>query len=518
MKSRTIFFILSIVSWTVVPCLSQDILSIDPSINIQNSPSEIKAINMDGKEIGIPCRNYLLPKTIEITDVLHDSAHRELIIFAKKGIRESASNPVYLLAYNYQKDELIWGRQSKYYKGMSGFLTSDLVIFRIFNGRYWKNFAFKQKDGQLAWQNIFELKYPIVSKDIAFHGSLSCIDLSSGTIKWERKIDDDFGWLGKNIIGSDMICIIDGVHLFNLDTGNGWDIPFRTEKRNAQGYDLLTGLASKILLKDDRFFFSALDIMICADYQTGKKFWQIRLPEPMTGSAFLDFQGDNLVFINRGGGLINNVIQSYFVPYILILNKTNGNTLFSTNVKTSFDPVIDYFIADSSIYLSTVNDIFIYGHKCNLIKKLSSSPDSMVRTKTGYFYCFIDEQTQKNTYVNFGPNTKEFNSLSILHENGFEYFLYTEKGIVCFDREMHETNWIPEANVFQCLERFNGKCILSPIRKYSTKRIIIEDQKNGEALFNLNFLYRSTIENGFLMLFQTSNSVSVIPLSDFDKQ
>jgi outer membrane protein assembly factor BamB len=513
MKSKTAFFLLFLFFWMAFPCFSQEILQTDPTVKIQNSTSAIKAMNGDGKEMSIPCISYSLPKAVEISDVIIDTTNKELMFLAKQGIQESSRNPVYLLAFNYEKNEVAWEKQSRYYKGFSGFLTKDNVIFRINSGRNWKNFAFTQKEGHLSWQNTLELKFPIMSKNIAFHGAIQCIDLSSGTIKWERKINDDYGWMGKSIFGSEMLTIIDGIHLFNLESGEGWDIPFRTGKKDADG-NTLTGLASKIFLQGDRFYFANMDNVNCADYKTGTTIWQTRLPELMSGSAYVDTLGKNLLYINRGCGFINKVIHSYFVPYVLILNKTNGQILYSTSVKSSFYPIIDYFIADSSFSLLTMNDVYSYGPQCMFLKKMSASADSMIRSQTGNFLSFIDNDTRKNTYIRSSQNPKQFNSLTMIQNEEFKYFLFTEKGIVCFNSKFQKTNWIPEENIFQALYRHNGKCIVSQLKQYSTKRVIIEDKVNGAPVVNLNFLYRSSIENGYMVLYQSPSSVSVIPLEN----
>ncbi len=558
MKTRIIIFLVLFIFTQHSQGFSQEFLTITRTITVLPSLAGILATDGEGKEVSLSCTNYKIPTGLEIPFCFIDSARSELVLFARKSGNESFNLPVYIMAYDYQKEELLWAKQGKYLKGINGFLTKNLVVFRVKTAQMWKNYAFGKSDGQIVWKNNFELRSPIISRDIAFDGSLKCIDLSTGKTKWKRKISDDYGWMENIFLGNDMLAMADGAHRINLDDGTGWDVEMPTgkvestdmmaqmiiggwgtglsgmwdymepENKRVAGYPgnyaincsgayIRTGLGSNILLDQDRFYFSAMDKLVYADLKTGKKIWQLPLTEPMTGRVFLDLKGDNLIFINQGCGFRNKELRTYFVPYIHILNNKTGKSLFSNNVKTSFMPVLDYIIADTLIHLMTQNDIYTFNMKCILTEKLSSSRDSSLRYSTGHFLSFLPQRMWNDFWVKPGNKSNQVKNLTTLHDEGAVYFLMTEKGLVCLDANLHAISWISEDNVFRCLYRFSDKCLLAPVKKYATQRMIIPDKNSSEIMFHLNLTCKSEISEGHLLLFSTPNSISMLPFSVFDK-
>ena len=223
--------------------------------------------------------------------------------------------------------------------------------------------------------------------------------------------------------------------------------------------------------------------------------------------------GDNLLFINQGIGYKDHIPQSYFIPYFVLVDKNNGKIACNRSINTPLYPVLDYIKTDSLVFLLNENEIMTYSSTCMLKEKSSGSIDAQLRQKTGKFQFFLKKQTLQNIYLQSPSSKNQYENLSKLAEKGAEYFLRTENGVVCLDRNMHSIRWIPETDLLMVQARFNGKCLIGSAKKYITKRILIDEKNNGEMLFQVNLLYRSEVKNGYFFFYPDKSSVAVFPLS-----
>ena len=395
-------------------------------ISITRSNTDVQATLGNGSNVRLPLLTYKLTSLVEIVNVKTDTSRSTIFFLSKENGRESALKPVFLHAYNYTNDSIIWKNQFEYQKGVTLFSTPDLCIFRVKRAEQWENLAFHKDNGQMAWRNGYELKSVDLIKGTAFTGLLDCIDLKTGNIKWSRKIENDHGWLGDFRINEKYFTVSDGIHNFDPQNGIGWDYPAKMGKTEhgdlaasimgnfmaglaigvvsgvasglTGGYTgwylypsyssvymttaysetsdypkshaichsgeyTRTGLVSNIVYEKERLYFSAVDKLCCIDYNTGKKIWERILPDERTGMAFISCIDSNLVFINKGTCYRDRALYPYFTPYFCILDKTSGKILYTRSLNKPFNPVLDYQLTDSSLLILLQNDLYQFDFK-----------------------------------------------------------------------------------------------------------------------------------------------------------
>lgn len=122
---------------------------------------------------------------------------------------------------------------------------------------------------------------------------------------------------------SDSIVLVqaDGLHLFNLYTGQGWDYEaevstlydrrsalktlglasgFFTELAVMQSSERITELCSNVILSDSVLYWASREEIAAFDSIDGHVLWKTRLPEK-AGSRSNIFETDTSIFvINRG--------------------------------------------------------------------------------------------------------------------------------------------------------------------------------------------------------------------------
>jgi hypothetical protein len=546
------------------PEIPKKLIDVTSLITVSGSQASFPMTKRDGGSFSLPITKITLPSYMEIEDVHFDTSLNMFIILSSKTGRPSVFKPIYLLAYNPGNNQTVWGKQFHFGKGVEILPTNDQCVLRVKNLSGWENFSFAKQSGQMIWRNDFELRNMIPSEGIAFNGSIDCIDLSTGVFKWSRKAKNDYGALGEFMYNGKIFSIMDGIHCLNINDGSGWDFycPMGKKETGELAADIMgsvfavtlykttgidyiseqaastsrpqikttgypeshavnysggytrTGLSSNILFQDGKIYFSANNRLLCLENSSGKKIWEQHLPDERTGNTFITSTGEKLFLFNRGICYRDKTISSYFVPYLSIIDKQTGTILCNRSINVYGDPISDFLIVDSLIYILTSKDLRVNNMTCFQTKKLSSSPDSLLRNVSGNFQSFLKEEELMDYFLPSSSQKTNYRNLTSLKNEGVAHFLRCEKGIVCFDSNMHQNRWIPEADLLIRRTRVGDISVLSSPKKFITTQTLIDDRADGDLLFQFNPLCRTEIINGCLIFISQGNTFSFIPLTE----
>ena len=233
--------------------------------------------------------------------------------------------------------------------------NSKVVVFATFPGL---NVAFGYK------YNSFTQK---------LSNKLSCIDLTSGEVRWERKIDNDYG-LNQflNLNDTAVLVSASGLHHLNLETGEGWDYDVVTGVKDysktvglnvagavlglltgsfvyTTGHDLVSNLVSNIERDSLHIYFASKEYLACLSYDGNVK-WRTKLPKETSHSSLL-IDSTKVYLINRGEAEYNGKKCNYGEPYIAIFDKKTGQQVALSLFDLKKNPILSYITGNDSIDL-----------------------------------------------------------------------------------------------------------------------------------------------------------------------
>jgi|GEM_PF-6871620 len=271
-----------------------------------------------------------------------------------------------------------------------------------------------------------------------------------------------------------------------------------------------TGLASNIVCRDGKIYFSAKNTIQCIDSISGKIIWRKALPDQRTGTGIVTGWDTMLLFINKGVCFRDKTFRNYFVPYFSLLNAETGEILCSRSLLKRYCPVLNCKTSDSLLLLVLEKDVVGYDRQCNLSYKLSKSQDSSVIITSGNFIQFLSDYQLSSIYSTSFSDRNHYKSLFSQKNQDIAFFLLTNKGIVCFNEMMRKTGWIPNVDLYREISKNNEKILLASLNEYETNRIVINEEKQGEVILSFHFSYRSEAEKDKLILYSAENTVSTI--------
>ena len=137
--------------------------------------------------------------------------------------------------------------------------------------------------------------------------------------------------------------------------------------------------------------------------------------------------------------------------------------------------------------------------------------------KTGRFFQFLNDDQLTAIFIRSGIEDNRFVSLSSIKQDGVNQILLTENAIVCFGPGMHVERIIANNDYYVCLYRQQGKCLLAPANELETARYLVDERNNGNLILKLNLTCKSVVDNGYLMLFPTTYSISMLKINEMDK-
>lgn len=225
-----------------------------------------------------------------------------------------------------------------------------------------------------------------------FSEKLSCVDLTTGKVRWERKIDKSYGWDGVvNLNDTAILLVASGLHHLNLETGKGWDYEVKTGVKDysktvganvagavlglltgsfviSTGHDLVSNLVSNVVTDSLHIYFASKDYITCLSHDGSVK-WRTELPKE-TSHSTLFVDTSKVYLINRGEARYNGKECNFGEPYMAIFDKNSGYELALSLFDLKKNPLLSYVAGKDSFELIFKDRSIRYSLKNNDYKTI----------------------------------------------------------------------------------------------------------------------------------------------------
>lgn len=438
--------------------------------------------------------------------------------------------------------------------------SPDLPERIIMAGRGNEIFAVDSKNGQNVWQRPGNNIKQGFSKNLAFSkqnvegvSQLELFNTLSGKTLWTR---DQFNckWWGYKTHLPDKETLLlygDGLHLFNLQTGVGWDYDVDTNAVGGIGKvvaseiltvvaalagtvhvstartDRLENLTSNALIIKDKVYYAGNSILVCVDLKTGKKLWKVKLPKKAGHSGLFEEDG-HLLLIGFGWCHKNKVTADYTKPFIARFDKKDGKQLLYQEVALK-TYIRGYAIKPEGYFLVSTGQV-IFVDKKNPSAVITPSP---VSKENGDLYSSaltLVHNPQDYFVLNEDNNEKRLTSLATLKTDDSDIWVRTSNGIVHYNNHLEVQNWFPNTLLhykFHALDSvllvrgFKQKC--NDKKKDQCKKNeyikIIDRTDKGKLLGEIKTELAGRIDGKSLILWDNTTitkTLTVLPLHHLD--
>jgi outer membrane protein assembly factor BamB len=337
---------------------------------------------------GLPvtATRYIAPGKIDKWhwDGVSDNLLLELRELDKKGL--SFKNEGTLNMIDLKTKDVKWTQKVNYN-------SSDVKQF----GNYYfltdkkKNLRLDPETGNALWESRCEFYFidPALNIGIGYpvqsmSNKLSAIDLSNGSVLWNKEIDRTFGWNDAYMLNDSMLLIsVNGIHGIDLASGSGWAYKAKTSKKeigkmvginilgiifgiltNTYFYqsrpDAVSDMISNLLIDPDGNILLASRDRISRIDHSGNILWTTPLPEKITSKSSL-FLIDSVVYmINRGYAQYNGGFSMIGDPYLAAFDLVSGNQLYLTIIPEKKEFIRNYQVIDDMLFIVFEDKITSY--------------------------------------------------------------------------------------------------------------------------------------------------------------
>jgi len=214
-------------------------------------------------------------------------------------------------------------------------------------------------------------KYNSVFQELS--KNLSCIDLTTGRVLWERPVDRSYGWYGlENLSDTALIIKSSGLYQVNLKTGKGWNYDAKTGVKDysktvgvnavgavlglltgsfvvSTGHDLVSNLVSNLKMDNLYLYFASKDYLTCLSHEGVVK-WTVALPKETSHSTLL-LDSTRVILINNGEAVYNGKRCNYGKPYIAVFDRESGTQNNLTLFDLDKNPLLNFIHGKDSLDL-----------------------------------------------------------------------------------------------------------------------------------------------------------------------
>lgn len=252
-------------------------------------------------------------------------------------------------------------------------------------------------------------------------------NLADGSTLWKRLLNFQSGWSACDMVSDSVVLVqADGLHLFNLYTGQGWDYeavmsaPY--DKRSALqalgfvlgffsgfvatgGADMIKELHSNAILSDSVLYWASREEIVALDSTDGHLLWKTRLPEK-AGSRSNIFETDTSIFlINRGVAVFQNRYVEYGRPFLAAYEKATGRMTMLQVVDQRRCRIMDYAFHEGSVLLALQDRIAVHDlHTGELQREtqIDTAVVGRILREDNERYCLYDSVKDRFEFVSGG--------------------------------------------------------------------------------------------------------------------
>lgn len=386
------------------------------------------------------------------------------------------NNKGLLASFDLNSKDINWTREV--YFGNASIEQYNGVLFH--NVGYGSTTRVEMTTGKDLWNSKVLIYTTIPGLNIAFgykynsfaqtfSEKLSCVDLTNGKVRWERKIDKSYGWDGiVNLNDTAILLVASGLHHLNLETGKGWDYEVKTGVKDysktvganvagavlglltgsfviSTGHDLVSNLVSNVVTDSLYIYFASKDYITCLSYD-GRVKWRTELPKETSHSTLL-IDSTKVYLINRGEAKYNGRKCHFGEPYIGVFDKNSGYELSLSLFKLKKNPVLSYIAGKDSFNLIFKDRAICYSLKNNDYRTILNDAE-----QTGEFEYDVSKFATYIKSDSIIQSLHEFDPRAIYFMSNKGYVVKLNRSLE-FERkielsELYVCKWINESNSF----------------------------------------------------------------------
>ncbi|UZO80949.1 hypothetical protein NBT05_00340 [Aquimarina sp. ERC-38] len=180
----------------------------------------------------------------------------------------------------------------------------------------------------------------------------SKIDLKTGDLKWQREVNNEFGWNDLiHLNDSTIVISSNGLHKINLKNGDGWDYKTKTGKKDytaavventlgtiagvltgtfvsTSAHNIVRNVVSNVETEDSNFYLSSEEQIAKLDGKTGEVIWKNVFDKNTSSRSNIFLDDEKVYLLNFGFANMGNRTISFGKPFFAAYNKITGEKIF----------------------------------------------------------------------------------------------------------------------------------------------------------------------------------------------
>lgn len=280
-------------------------------------------------------------------------------------------------------------------------ISNDLRSARINNAFGYEQFEYPAKIFYTIENNTaftYNPAFIIEGKPV-----VSNIRLSDGSVVWSAPIPNSDDWNSiSEINDSNFIIAASGLHAVNATRGLLWSHSLNTSDKKVSSFtyssfssitfskwfpevyavnsDLITQITSNCLISDSLIYIAGKNKMLAVN-KTGKVRWEKDLSKYPMSNCLLIEQDENILLVNNGIARYKDNLIQYGKPFILMLNKVNGN---ETSKQFTLNTIADVSQNNGAVLIAHKNEVL------QISKGIIKSAVVLDEKKFGNFLEFVN--------------------------------------------------------------------------------------------------------------------------------
>lgn len=337
---------------------------------------------IDGTDLKAQC--YTFPQRIEAVS-MSDKGDYLCISF-----RETTKSGKYLKNkgeigfFDVKNRKLLWKQPIDYTRAYVSCLSEGVLITQINN----KVALLSRETGSKKWEtDLFPIHVDeslglILGYRSAASNKLSAVSLQYGNELWQQKVPHQYGWNEVfDMAENKRLIVADDLHKLDFVTGELQTFeskPGAHDTRKAlleglaavamgvatgigsggyysyynipTGNNMITGLASNILLHDSLYYWADRERISCID-STLNVVWQSEFPDVKGSQSQLFVQDGKLFMLSYGYGIRDGVRRKYGRPFIACYDLNNGKEIFFNRLSVRKDIIEGAMVTDRAAFM-----------------------------------------------------------------------------------------------------------------------------------------------------------------------
>lgn len=493
------------------------------------NPLEVLTINTIGKNLktqqDIPALRYVFSERIYNFQV--DTINQQILVILRKLTNKGSSYNLYgtLLVVDGKTHQEKWNKKIDYSVEKVSLFSSFIL-----HSKGKKYTSLDLQTGKELWSVKTYMMYCQVDKRIGVgyqnsgfaskFETLEGIDLTKGTVIWQRNFINDYG-INSYIPKNDSLLLIKGggLHQFNLADGKGWDYDAITGKKDYQelvaknvlgvtlavvtgvGFTanaptMVSDIESNLLADKEFYYLASKNQLSKINQHNGTIVWSQALPEEETSKSVLFLKDSMVYIINKGYAYWGSKQIDFGIPYIAAFHQDTGKKEYLYMMDKAQSRIYDYQLKNDSILFMYPDCLSWHSLKDGaelLSKKIALEKDVSFSFNVGE-YAFTQQQQ------------KAFN-LNAQNKN-YYYFKTNNDKIVTFNEHFDQVNQNDLANFYRLDLKYKSHRFLTK----EDETILMDENNNIVAQFN--FGNRFWIKGTSIYVID-EHMLTVIPIAGF---